>query len=305
MIPIHRPLSLLVSTVLAVCLYGQQPAPVPAPAGAPAAPAAGAQDPAAQGRDTAAAIQKQFADERIEIDLKAGTVTVPAIAIEPPDLIEYLLIHRKGKKHEALFYTESKPSVLNAALLLLGLAPGKNASYREKEPPPTLDEIEKGADPIVVTPPSGTEFWMTVRWTDAGGQDREHCAEDLIADMTTRAPLRDASWIFLGGRMASLNRNEPEVYVADFEGNLVSICYLTPDNHLGTMRHARARDDDNWWLTDHMPKAGTAVRFTFHKAKSALHVAREERLRQADAEAAKPDGGKEAGKDGEKKDAGK
>ncbi len=35
--------------------------------------------------------------------------------------------------------------------------------------------------------------------------------------------------------MAKLYKNEPEVFVADFEGNLVSVCYLTPDNHLGTM----------------------------------------------------------------------
>ncbi len=264
--------------------------------GQPSTPAAVA------GRATAADIRQQFAAEKIEIDLAAGTVAIPAVVNQPPDPIEYLLIHRRGKRHEAMFCTDSKPSVLNAALLLLGLQPGKNATYREKDPAPTLAEVEQGVDPLIVTPPSGTEFWMTVSWRDELGKSQEFCVEDLLADLTTQEPVRDAGWVFLGGRLASIYKGEPEVFVADLEGNLVSVCYLTPDNHLGTIRHERGRDDQNWWLTDKVPPPGTAVRFVFHKSKSALHIAREKRLVEADAAAKaagvvpKPDAGADAPK---------
>jgi hypothetical protein len=303
-----RLLPLLLAAAAAACAQQPTPAPAPTPAQPPQAPAqppqAQAQPPqaqpqgdaAAQGRATAAAMLAQFAEQKVEVDLKAGTVTIPAVVNAPPDPIEYLLIHRTGKRHEAMFWTRSKPSVLNAALLLLGLVPGHNATCKEKDPAPTLEEIEKGADPLIVTPPAGQELWMTVSWKDEAGKVQEHCIEDFLVDLTAQAPVRDASWIYIGGRMASLYKGEPEEFVADFEGNLVSVCYLTPDNHLATMKHERARDDQNWWITDLLPPPGTEVRFVFHKEKSELHKAREKRLAEEDAQAKKDEAGKKDGK---------
>jgi hypothetical protein len=87
--------------------------------------------------------------------------------------------------------------------------------------------------------------------------------------------------VYLGGRMARLYKDEPEVFVADFEGNLISVCYLSPDNHLGTMVHESARDDQNWWTTTLLPdpEAGIEVEFVFHRVEPPLHKQRRERLR--------------------------
>lgn len=244
--------------------------------------------PAATAEQVLAEVMQQFRQEGIEFDAKQQTVTIPAVVNQAQDPMEYVLIHRKGKRHEAMFWTRSKPSVLNAALLMLGLTPGKNASYVEKDPPPTLEQIEAGADPIVITPPSGMRFWMTVRWKDQDGKEVEHCVEDLLLDLTTQKPVVDATWVYLGGRMAKLYRDEPDVFVADFEGNLVSCCYLTPDNHLGTMVHKDARDDHNWWITSLMPEPGTEVSFVFHRNEPKLHQEREARLQREQAAAPKP-----------------
>jgi hypothetical protein len=259
-------------------------------------------------------VKQQFAKEGIVLDAKAQTVTVPAKVNHPQDPIEYLLIHKRGKRHEAIFVTQAKPSVLNAALLMLGLTPGKNATYVEKTPAPTLEEIQKGADPLIVTPPQGMQLWMTVRWKDAEGKPIEHCAEDLVLDLARQKPIANVSWVFLGGRMARIYKNDPEVYVADFEGNLVSTCYLSPDNHLATMVHENARDDQNWWTTTLVPAPDTDVEFVFHKGITPLHVEREKRLvKEAadgkakgeaekgkeppkDQDGAKPGGGGERGK---------
>src|SRR5262249_13063388 len=126
---------------LVVAACAQEPKPQPQPP---------VQVSASDTRKLAEAMQQQFAAEGIAVDPKARTVTIKAVMNQPPDPIEYLLIHKRGKRHEALFITGSKPSVLNAALLLLGLQPGKNASYKEKNPPPSIEEIEKGADPVIV-----------------------------------------------------------------------------------------------------------------------------------------------------------
>jgi hypothetical protein len=223
-------------------------------------------------------VKAQFAKEGIVVDAKAQTVSVPATVNSPPDPIEYLLIHKRGKRHEAVFVTTAKPSVLNAALLMLGLVPGKNASYVEKVPMPTLEEVQKGVDPLIVTPPQGQPFWMTVRWKTPEGKLEEHCVEDMILDLGKQKSVADAKWVYLGGRMAQIYKNEPEVYIADFEGNLISVCYLSPDNHLATMVHADARDDQNWWTTVLVPPPDTPVEFVFHKNRTALHAARDERL---------------------------
>jgi hypothetical protein len=235
---------------------------------------------AAAAQQLLAEVMQQFQKEGIQLDSKAQTVTITAVVNQSQDPVEYLLIHKRGKRHEAMFWTNSKPSVLNAALLMLGLQPGKNASYVEKDPPPTLEEIDAGADPIVVTEPSGTPLWLTVKWQDADGKQVEHDIEDLILDLTTQQPVVDASFVYLGGRMAQIYRGEPEVFVADFEGNLISTCYMTPDNHLGTMVHKDARDDQNWWMTSLMPEPGTEVSFVFHRQEPVLHKERMARLQR-------------------------
>jgi len=246
------------------------------------APCQEKQDPQKLLQELLASFQK----EKVKVDAKRGTVTIPAVVNPPQDPVEYLLIHRRGKKHEAVFWTNSKPSVLNAGLLMVGLQRGKNATYKEKVPAPTLEEVQNGADPLVVTAPQGQPFWMTVRWKDEDGEAVERCVEDMLLDLTTQEPMGTCQWVYLGGRMAQLYKGDPEVFIADFEGNLVSVCYLTPDNHLATMVHERARDDQNWWTTKALPEPGTEVEFVFHSKKPKLHVERDRRLAAKKAAAA-------------------
>lgn len=250
-------------------------------------PEAKKQDPQAVLKE----VLESFKKQGIKLDPKARTVTIPAVVNTPQDPVEYLLIHRRGKKHESVFITESKPSILNAALLMIGLEKGQNATFVEKKPAPTLEEVQNGADPLVVTPPKGKRYFMTVRWTTPEKQVVEYCVEDLMLELSTQEPMGRCEWIYLGGRMAQLYKDDPEVYIADLEGNLISVCYLSPDNHLGTMSHERARDDQNWWTTTKVPEPGTAVDFIFHAVEPAIHVEREKRLlaaeQKAKAEAAK------------------
>ena len=243
-------------------------------------------------------VMASFKNQGIKLDPKAHTVTIPAVVNQPQDPIEYLLIHRRGKKHESVFLTETKPSILNAALLMIGLEQGKNATFVEKKPAPTLEEVQNGADPLIVTPPKGKRFYITARWTTPEKQVVEYCVEDLIFELSTQEPMGRCEWIYLGGRMAQLYQNDPEVYIADLEGNLISVCYLSPDNHLGTMSHERARDDQNWWTTTKLPKEGTAMEFVFHAVEPAVHAERMKRLDAAKEGAGKKDAAKKGSGEG-------
>ena len=217
-----------------------------------------------------------------------------------------MLIHPRGKGHEAIIEATAKASVLNAAFLLLGYERGENARIVDKNPLPTPEEVEKGAPLFDLFPPKGMPVWMTAKWTkvdDDGNEVEVHVpVEDMLLDLATEKPVTGASWIYLGGNMAPMYRGEPPVFIADFEGNYFSVVYKSPPNHLITMKHERANDDQVWWVTDIVPPPGTKVELTVHRTKTPLHVAREKRLaeeaKQAPGgdDAAAPDKAEGAGK---------
>jgi hypothetical protein len=238
----------------------------------------------------AADVAAAFAKAGITVDLAAKSITLPVKMNRPADLLEYVLITRQGKAHEALLIADVQPSVLNAALLALGLVPGKNVSYKEKDPLPTEEEVRQGVDWLIVTPPEGPQVWFTIAWRDGEGRRHEHVLEDLLMDYATGEAVEAGDWIYLGGRMMSPYRGEPPVYIADLEGNLVSCCYLDPANHLVTLRHERARSDQNWWITDLCPEPGTQMALTLHNVKPGLATEREARLAKEKAAGKKPKG---------------
>jgi hypothetical protein len=246
------------------------------------APGCGAQDT----QQSVATLLGTLKKEGVTVDLEARTVAVDAFVNRPGDLLEYVLIHRRGKGHEALLVTEVRPSVLNAGLLALGLTPGKNADFKPRNPLPTPEEAAAGAPTVDVIPPQGTQLWLTVAWSDDAGKRHELPIEDLLIDLHTQRPVVDASFLYLGGRMAPLQRGQPPVFVADYEGNLISCCYLLPENHLVTMRHERAPSDQNWWIDDRCPPPGTAVRVTLHLRMPKLLAGRDQRLKEQSAKEA-------------------
>ena len=218
-------------------------------------------------------------EEGIKVDLAKGTLTMPAVVNRPTNDLEFLLIHKQGKAHEALLVTDCKPSILNAGLLALGVKVGKNASFKKKDPMPSEEELRAGADPYILVPPSGGQMFMTVSFAGEAGKKIEVPIEEILLDWTANQSVGGASWVFLGGRMAQMYRDEPEVYMADFEGNLISVCYKYPQNHLVTMVHERARDEMNWAIAPACPPPGTEVQLTFHRYKPKLVAEREARLK--------------------------
>lgn len=237
-----------------------------------------------------AKLLEAFAKVGLEVDLTKKSVAMPAKMSRPGDLIEYVLITRRGKAHESLLVVDVQPSLLNAALLAIGLTPGTNAIVKDKDPLPSEEEVRNGVEWFTVTPPTGPELWLSVQWRDEEGKAHELLVEDLLLDVTTGEAAEACQWIYIGGRTAAPYRGEPPVYIADLEGNLVSTFYVEPNNHLVTMRHERARSDQNWWITDACPMAGTEMKLVMHTQKPKLATEREARLAADKAAGKKPRG---------------
>ena len=90
-------------------------------------------------------LERAFREQGIRIDIQARVCAVPAQVCIREDLLEYLVVGSAGAAHEALLSTEVTPSLLNTALVTLGVEPGQNAQWVELDPPPGPDEVAAGA----------------------------------------------------------------------------------------------------------------------------------------------------------------
>ena len=214
-------------------------------------------------------LKKLLEKDGVHLDLKKKQVSVDGTIRIVDDFLEYVLTGPRGKTHETLVVVPSKGSSINAGLLALGLKPGTNCKSVPILPKPTEKEFREGAPMNRLVPPKGapkkgSQVWLALSWKDAKGKTSTYRIEDLILDLQAGGPIKDVEWIYLGGRMAPLHRNEPPVFITDYAQNFVSAYYVFIPNHLITIHHKRAANDQNWWPNRTLlPARGTKVKLIF------------------------------------------
>ncbi len=233
-----------------------RPGPNP-PAARPVALARAADPGWPQGAELGAALAK----EGLELDLAAGLLSLPATVRIKNDLLEYLLVAPNGAAHESLFLTEVRPSLLNAALLLLGVEPGQNARMVELA---TLDP--RGRPEREVHPPAGDGFFLYAGWREAG-ETYFFRVEDLVRNLASGRSLRRHRWVYLGSRFVALKPGAPESFVADVDGNLINLSFFFQGNTLLSAALPECQEQTIWaaneWL---LPEMGAPVRLFFARA---------------------------------------
>ncbi|HET6201246.1 MAG TPA: YdjY domain-containing protein [Planctomycetota bacterium] len=236
-------------------------------------PHVGAEDPAelarraGTDRESREKLLRTFAEKGIRLDAARGRIEIEGRMNRPHMPIEYLLASPRGATHESLFVTEASPSLLTAAIYVLGLERGKNVEYREKVPPPTEEEVRSGVSPYETIPPRGDGLFVYVEWSD-GEEIRQYRAEDLVQnDRTGRALPRDP-WIFLGSRFVRTAREDPEVFAAEAEGNLVAVTYFGLGNQILTYPHPDAATQNAFSPNAPLlPDPGSKVRIVFSRQR--------------------------------------
>jgi len=140
----------------------------------------------------------------IALDLNTRQARVPGRINMTRGIIEYLAVmDGRGKLHESVLALDVQPSLLQLALILLGLEPG---------------ELAPG-DPVARTPPRlvkrGDPVVLWVEWRHEGKTTRV-LADTLVFNRETQKPLAGNTWNFTGSFFA------PRGFVADMTGSLVA-----------------------------------------------------------------------------------
>lgn len=211
--------------------------------------------------DLQAALEK----EGLRLDRERGLLALPVTVQIKHDLLEYLLVSPNGAAHESLFLTRARPSLLNAALLLLGVEPGRNA-WLETRPLPE----GAGGEPVrperKVHPPEGDGFYLYAAWREAG-ETYFFRVEDLVRNFATGRSLRRHRWVYLGSRFVALKPEASETFMADVSGNLVNLSFFFQGDTLLTAALEECYEQTIWaaneWL---LPESGAPLALVFARA---------------------------------------
>lgn len=135
--------------------------------------------------------------EDIWVDpVRREVVVGGAIALDK-GLIEVFACPKHTKEHEAIVATAASARLVHAALLAIGLEPGRPVSF---DP-----EYAAAEGPVVE---------VVVRWKDDAGRPQQHRAQELIRSTTTKQQL-DADWVFAGSVFWKDPADGKEYYQAD------------------------------------------------------------------------------------------
>jgi hypothetical protein len=237
----------------------------------PAAQEPAAQEPAApaQAAPAQAELVALFAEQGVRLDLARREIALSAKICVLHEPLEYaLVIQPQGKDHESLLSCEGVAAeALNAAMLMLGVEKGRNGTIRAADPAPTLEEIQNGAEPSVVEPAAGDGFYVYVSWEEAIAGRTEpfvYRLEDLIINARTEGTYQRGKWVYLGSRFVKPHKDAAELFAAQGEGNLVSLCIFEPANHLLTGADPDSDDEQIWYPNVFLlPPVGHPVTITF------------------------------------------
>ena len=187
---------------------------------------------------------------------------VPIDAHDPATPLVYLELVAcipDTKEHEALLVTMARPSHIHAALLLVGLQPGKPGGWEFEND--TFRPIHATGDAVDVV----------ITYSSADGKQVSVTPQEMIVDASTAEIFgaKDAGhWVFAGSRLVS--RQGSERYDADGAGMVIGL--TTFGAEVIAWSRTISPDSDMQapeWIASNkaVPPAGTNVTVTLRPAK--------------------------------------
>ncbi|MFM1997432.1 MAG: hypothetical protein RLZZ111_1819 [Planctomycetota bacterium] len=151
-----------------------------------------------------AGLKRLAPDEEVWIDPVAKAVVVGCTVAIDRGPIEYFACTKGSKEHESVVAARSSARLVHAALLAVGLVPGKPVSFQPE-----------------YVPASGPVVRVRMRWRAEDGSVREAAGQDWIRDTRTGARMRE-DWVFAGSTFWKDPADGTEHYQAD-GGDLVCV----------------------------------------------------------------------------------
>lgn len=149
--------------------------------------------------------------KHLRVDLKKRRLILAAEVVASQYPLEFLICRKGTKEYESVLATRAKPSDIHAALLMLGLTPGKPARWSGN------DESAR------FLPPQGPQLRIALRWKDKQGARRQVDAGEWLLGAGRNNKPAPRTWIFIGSDVLPDGR-----YWADLpgEGGVVSVANL-------------------------------------------------------------------------------
>ena len=142
--------------------------------------------------------------EEVWIDLEGKRVVVGGRVALDRGLLEFFACPKETKEHESVVAVESSARLVHAALLAIGLEPGKPVAF----------------DPVYA-PATGPRIRVEMRWVDEEGTPHQADARSWIRDTRSGAQL-ETDWVFAGSAFWTDPADGREYYQAD-GGDLVCV----------------------------------------------------------------------------------
>jgi hypothetical protein len=172
----------------------------------------------------------------IIVDRTTRMVSVPAVVNQHRGLVEYLVVHRAGKRHESLFVTDVRPQHLHVACLLVG-APDAGAAAVTDAPTVSVTVVWQGHGPL------------TRRATEALLLPATHDGEPLSDTALAQTPIAPVVWHYLGSEFSG------QGFAAEITGSCLAL-QADPSALLTTSGLTTA---DYIPATERLPAIGTPV----------------------------------------------
>lgn len=148
-------------------------------------------------------LQRLDPEASVWLDLKDRRVVVAGAVALTEGPVEFFACPRKTKEHESVVSVDSTARLIHAALLAIGLKPGRPAIFDADYQPAT-------GDPVAVE----------VRWLE-GTTPQRAAAQEWIRNSRTGKQL-SSNWVFAGSRFWKDPQSGIEYYQAD-GGDLVCV----------------------------------------------------------------------------------
>ena len=226
----------------------EQRDPAPAPRGEPApperTPAQPATEPRTGMREAFPFVRVDVARRIVEID---GVVPIDVNDPDAPDVyLELIACSPDTREHESLVVTAARPSDVHAALLLIGLEPGRPGAF-----------VWEGDDVRYIAP-EGDALTVEIRTLGPNGQERTDPVRAWVRNARTGERFPDRAWVFAGSRF--VERQGREWYDADGAGTLIGLCTFESETIAWPeVISPESAIDEPVWLADNdaVPPFGT------------------------------------------------
>lgn len=173
----------------------------------------------------------------VRIDWNRRVVEVDAVVILREGLLELLACSPRIREHESILRIEARPLHVFQALGLIGLSPGRPASY--------------DADTNESRPATGDRIEVLLRYQTADGEVTEP-AERWLKRVDSTQPLDALPWVFAGSQVL-----EDGSFAADREGTVIAVVDFP--SALIALAEVHSSSNDALWLeprTVAIPAAG-------------------------------------------------